>query len=189
MEHEPLIHPPHDTEVEHRAEHGDRLAHRVALFTALLATVGAIISFMGGHSINKALYYKNEASVKKTEAANQWSYFQAKAQRENLAILAAEVVSDPQKQARYRADAERYAKEREEVRVRAEGFEKEFRETDLHAESELRPYERFGLSIALLQIAIALASITVLTRRNWLMYVAAGAALLGSGIGLLAQFL
>ena len=46
----------------------------------------------------------------------------------------------------------------------------------------------FSLSITLLQIAIALASITVLTEKRWLLYGAGVAAFAGAALGIIAWF-
>ena len=67
------------------AKGGFNLPQTVAIFTAVLATIGAIVSYQGGHTQNEALLHKNDAVLKKTEAANQWSYYQAKGTKQNLA--------------------------------------------------------------------------------------------------------
>ena len=41
------VHGPHDHEVEHKAHAGDPMAARVAVMTAILATIGALISYQG----------------------------------------------------------------------------------------------------------------------------------------------
>jgi hypothetical protein len=46
-EHGVHVHGPHDHAVEHEA-HKTPLGQQVAIFTAVLATVGAIVSFFGG---------------------------------------------------------------------------------------------------------------------------------------------
>ena len=48
-------------------------------------SVGAIYAYQSGTSENLALYYKNEAAIKNTEAANQWGYYQAKGEKEAAA--------------------------------------------------------------------------------------------------------
>ena len=49
--------------------------------TAILATVGAMFSYMAGPTPADAGLFKNDAAIKKTEAANQWNYYQAKKQQ------------------------------------------------------------------------------------------------------------
>src|ERR1700712_1180248 len=83
------VHGPHDHAVEHRAEHGDPFAARIAVMTAVLATIGAIFSFQGGTAQNDALLLKDEAAIKKTESSDQWNFYQAKSNKQNLAELGA----------------------------------------------------------------------------------------------------
>ena len=178
----------HDRELEHRAEGGDSLAQRIAVFTALLATVGAVVSFLGSHTQNEALYHKNDAVLKKAEASNQWNYYQAKSQKENLAIFAASMIADPAKKAFYSNEAERYAREKEGIKEKAEAFEKESLTADKRSEDALRPHEKLAVSMTFLQIAIALASVAALTGKRWLLYGASLAALTGCGLGVFAYF-
>ena len=87
------VHGPHDHAVEHAAHGGGAdkgLAQYVAIFTAVLATIGAIVSYQGGHSQNEALYYKNDAVLEKANASNQWALFQSKGTKQNLAELRSE---------------------------------------------------------------------------------------------------
>lgn len=44
------VHGPHDHELEHAAQHADkdRFAGTIAVMTAILATIGALFSYMGG---------------------------------------------------------------------------------------------------------------------------------------------
>src|SRR5437870_3065715 len=88
------VHGPHDHELEHAQQHaaeghhgiaGHSLTNQVALFTAVIATVGAIFSYMGGATQANAGLYKNNAAIKKTEASNQWNYFQSKSTKQSLA--------------------------------------------------------------------------------------------------------
>ncbi|TXI24666.1 MAG: DUF4337 domain-containing protein, partial [Roseateles sp.] len=63
------VHGPHDHELEHAAQHEPKgLAGQLAVITAVLATVGAFFSYMGGATQANAALYKNDAAIKKTEA-------------------------------------------------------------------------------------------------------------------------
>jgi hypothetical protein len=165
---------------------GDGLAQRIAIFTAILATVGAVVSFLGGHTQNQALYHKNNAVLKKAEASDQWNFYQAKSQKESLAKFAAAIVADAEKQAFYKGEAERYAKEKEDIRLKAEAFDNESNEANHRSEEALHPHEKLAISMTFLQIAIALASVSALTNKRWLLYGAGFAALLGSGLSIFA---
>lgn len=181
------VHGPHDHEVEHEAQKGG-LGQRIAIFTAVLATIGAIVSFLGGHTQNEALYYKNEAVLKKAQASNQWNYYQAKSMKQNLAEFAAGLAADPAKAEKYLAEAKRYSEEKKDIQREAEKLEKESTAFSDRAEKALHPHEKLAISMTLLQIAIALASITVLTRKSWLLWGAGGSALAGTVLGIAAWF-
>jgi len=184
-EHGIHVHGPHDHAVEHEG-HKPGLGQQVAIFTAVLATVGAIVSFFGGHTQNNALLFKNEAVLERAEASDQWNFYQAKSMKQNLAELAAAINTDPKKVEFYQSEAKRYSQEKKDIEKVAREHEaksKHFTEMSDHA---LHPHHYLAISMTLLQIAIALASITVLTQKRWLLAGAALAALGGSVLGVLA---
>jgi hypothetical protein len=182
------VHGPHDHEVEHVAQHGgDDFTSRLAVMTAILSTVGALFGYMGGHSQNAALLYKNEAAIQKTSASNQWNYYQAKSNKQNLAELSITLTSGDA-QEKYKQAVERYKKEKEEIKVEADKLEAIAKEADRKSEVEMHVHERWALATTLLQISIALAAITLLTRKRWLLvgvYGATGMGLIVGGMGYL----
>ena len=99
------VHGPHDHEVEHAGHGSTNGSSRLAVATAILATVGAIFSYMGGYTQANAGLFKNNAAIKKTEAANQWNYYQAKSSKQNLAELSTVLVTQPEAKEKYRASA------------------------------------------------------------------------------------
>src|SRR6185436_2162007 len=113
------VHGPHDHAVEHAAQHGGDLGQKIAIFTAILATVGAIVSFLGGHTQNEALYHKNEAVLFKAQASNMWNYYQAKSMKQNLAEFAAGLATDPATKDKFAANVKRYEGEKEEIKKQA----------------------------------------------------------------------
>ncbi len=186
------VHGPHDHAVEHEAsgEHGEHGGHKkggfslaqvVAIFTAVLATAGAVVSYQGGHTQNEALLFKNEAVLQKTAAANQWSYFQSKGMKQNLAELSEGLATTPDQKAKIAEEIKRYKQEKDGIKKEAEKFEAlstEANEKSKHAES---PHNKLAQAMTFIQIAISLASICVLTRRRWMLGVAAVAAAIGLG--------
>jgi serine phosphatase RsbU (regulator of sigma subunit) len=179
------VHGPHDHEVEHVAQHGgDSFTSRLAVLTALLSTVGAIFGYMGGHSQNAALLYKNEAAIQKTSASNQWNYYQAKSNKQNLAELSVTLTSG-ETQEKFKQAIERYKKEKEEIKLDADKLEAEAKAADKKSEAEMHVHERWALATTLLQIAIALSAITLLTRKRWLLIGVYGSTALGLGAGVM----
>lgn len=179
------VHGPHDHEVEHVAQHGgDKFTSRLAVLTAVLSTVGAIFGYMGGHSQNAALLYKNEAAIQKTSASNQWNYYQAKSNKQNLAELSVTLTSG-EAQEKFKQAVERYKKEKEEIKAEADKLEAESKAADRMSEAEMHVHERWALATTLLQIAIALSAITLLTRKRWLLGAVFGATGLGLAVGVM----
>ncbi len=179
------VHGPHDHEVEHVAQHGgDSFTARVAVLTAILSTVGAIFGYMGGHSQNAALLYKNEAAIQKTSASNQWNYYQAKSNKQNLAELSI-VLTRGEDREKYVQEVARYKREKDDIKAAAEKLEAQAKEADKKSELEMHVHERWALATTLLQIAIALSAITLLTRKRWLLAGVYGASGLGLIIGVM----
>ena len=180
------VHGAHDHAVEHAAHHGGSLGQQVAIFSAILATLGAIVSFFGGHTQNDAILHKNSAVLKRAEASDQWNFYQAKSMKQNLAEMAAAINTDPSKVEFYKSEAARYAKEKKEIEDTARALEAESARYLEMSDHALHPHHSLSISMTLLQIAIALASITVLTQKRWLLYGAAASGLGGAVLAILA---
>jgi hypothetical protein len=180
---------PHDEMLEEGGEHGGRdpFSSRIAVMTAVLATLGAIFSYQSGNTENRALIFKNEAVIHKTDAANQWAYYQSKGQKENLAELGLALSTrDPQAAAKFTADAARYKAEKEPIHAKADALEKQVLEADEQSELLVHQHHRWAQATTLIQVSIALSAITMLARSRWLLVGACGVAALGAVIGVLA---
>jgi hypothetical protein len=178
------VHGPHDHEVEHAAHGGDPFSSRIAVLTAVLATIGALFGYLGGATQNDAAMFKNNAAIKKTEASNQWNYYQAKSNKQNLAELAITLPGvDPEK---YKTEVARYKDEKEGIRKDAEKLEASSLDWDKQSEEAMHQHHRWALAMTAEQIAISLAAITLLTRKKWMQYGAYGVAGVGLILGVLA---
>ena len=188
------VHGPHDHELEHAAQggHDDHgkggasgMINRIAMFTAMLATVGAIFSYMGGATQSNAGLYKNNAAIKKTEASNQWNFFQAKSTKQSLAELARDIAPEDKK-ANYQAKIERYEKEKTEIKAGADKLEAEATQWDKQSDEQIHQHHRWAQATTVLQVAIAFAAIALLTKRKWVEYAMFGVAGIGAIVGVLA---
>jgi hypothetical protein len=185
------VHGPHDHELEHAvqgahgaAAHGEKdgFSGKIAVATALIATVGALFAYMGGATQANAGLFKNNAAIKKTEASNQWNYYQAKSSKQNLAELALVLVGD-EKRATYEKEVERYKAEKAEIKLAADKLEAEAKDWDLQSDAQMHLHHRWAQATTALQISIALAAIALLTRRRWLQWGMYGVATLGVALG------
>ncbi|MBX9935351.1 MAG: DUF4337 domain-containing protein [Burkholderiaceae bacterium] len=179
------VHGPHDHEVEHVAHHGgDDFTSRLAVLTAIISTVGAVFGYMGGHSQNAALLYKNEASIQKTAASNQWNYYQAKSNKQNLAELSVTLTSGEDKE-KFRQSVDRYQQEKVEIKAAAEKLEQAAEDANKKSELEMHVHGRWAMGTTLLQVAIALAAIALLTRKRWMLLGVYGSTALGLAAGVM----
>jgi hypothetical protein len=183
------VHGPHDHAVEHAAQGGghgagDSFVARIAVATAILSTLGAVGGYQAGHTQNAALLYKNEAAIQKTAASNQWNYYQAKSNKQNLAELSVTLTKDEERE-RYKQDIERYKKDKSDIKADAEKLEAAAKEADRKSESEMHVHGRWALSTTLLQVSIALSAIALLTRKTWLLYGVFAAAGIGVAFGVM----
>ena len=174
------VHAAHEHEVEHQAHKGPGLAQYVAIFTALLATLGAVIGYQVATTLNEAMLYKNEAVLKKTEASDQWNFYQAKSSKQHLMIIAADLAKGNTAN-KYTSQAAKYEDEKQVIKVKAEELEAASQKANEHSAELMHPLHLSEQAMTLIQIAISLASITALTRKRWLFIVAgvsAGGALI-----------
>lgn len=201
------VHGPHDHELEHathsvhdahagpggehhadhRGEHkGGHMTSQVAMFTAVVATVGAIFGYMSGATQANAGLYKNNAAIKKTEASNQWNYYQAKSGKQNLAELALELIPNTKREF-YEGEIKRYKAEKADIKKEAEKLEAEAKVWDQRSDVEIHQHHRWAQATTLLQVSIALAAIALLTRKRWLLKCMYALAAGGAVVGILAM--
>ena len=179
---------PHEEVLEGGESHSSHTFNsQLAVLTAIMAAIGALLSYEASLTLGEAIIHKNEAAIHKTEASDQWNYYQAKSNKENISELAAKLTSGKDRE-ESQHDAERYSVEKVEVKTKAEQAEELSQQADLLAERYLHVHHSWATGATALQIAISLAAIALLTRRKWLEYLSLLAAATGIGFGCLAWF-
>lgn len=184
------VHGPHDHELEHAQQGGHGgdnggMINQIAMFTAIVATIGAIFGYMGGATQANAGLYKNEAAIKKTEASNQWNFFQSKSTKQSLAELARDLAPEDKK-AFYQSKVERYEKDKNEIKVVAEKLETDATLWNQKSDEQMHQHHRWAQSTTVLQVCIALAAIALLTKKKWLEYAMFAVGGIGLVVGGLA---
>jgi hypothetical protein len=166
--------------------HVDTSNKKIALLVAVLAALLAI-SEMGGKSS------QTNALSSHIDAANLWTFFQAKTIRQTTMRTAAEEAEATFKDSpqgmpaamkaqteRWRQTAQRYETEpetgegRKELMARAKVKEQ-------HREKSLAAYHMFEYGSAAFQLAIVLAGAAALTSVVWLIIVSCGLGVVGLG--------
>ena len=152
------IHELHE-HAEH-AKHDPSLAP-VTLTMAVLAVLVATVSLLGHRSGTEEVILQNKVT-------DQWAYYQAKNIRRHTDELFADLTTviatkdgeaAAKLQEKYRAEADRYRDEQKELDAKARELEKEF---DLAR----RKTDRFDLGEVLLEIALVITSITLLSGKR-----------------------
>ena len=185
------VHGPHDHELEHAAQGGhghdanSGMTNQIAMFTAIIATVGALFGYMGGATQANAGLSKNNAAIKKTEASNQWNYYQAKSSKQNLSELALELAPAAKKEF-YQDEIKRYKGEKAEIKTAAEKLEAEAKAWDHRSDEQMHQHHRWAQATTVLQIAIAMAAIALLSKKRWVEWAMYGSGVAGVGVGVLA---
>ncbi len=155
---------------------------RVALVTAVFAVALAITSLGGSNAMKEMLLAQQQSS-------DQWAFYQAKVIREHLyrsqkmvlemdLLTTGETLKPEIRQQmeemlkKLSAEEERYSNEKKDIEQQAKNLE---RERDINRAKD--PY--FDYAEVLLQIAIVLASISILAASPRIFYFALGVAILG----------
>jgi hypothetical protein len=170
---------PHEDALEGEASEWDAFSSKIAVTTAILATLGAFFSYQAGSTQNEAAMYKNDAAIKKTEAADQWGFYEAKGSKQNLAEIAL-LIPNVDKD-KYSHAIERYDAEKKLIKKQAEQLEAASKGFDEKSESVMHVHHRWALAMTFIQIGISLAAITLLTRKRSLS-IGVGAMALGGVI-------
>ncbi len=167
----------------------------IAVATALLAVVAAIGSLRAGLLVNEALLSKNDEISLRTQATDQWNYYQSKSIKGVVYATTAQLLPPGSPQIKKsQAEAARYAQEQGAIQAKAKGMEDKAGKKGKESDEDMEHHHIFALSVSLCQIAIALSAIAALTRsrRVWFFSLAAGlagiAALVGGFCGFILPF-
>jgi hypothetical protein len=147
---------------------------RVALSTAIMAVLAALTTLYMGK-------YSSRAIMAQGQESDQWAYYQAKSIKEHafeisrtqleLQMAAQQGLSNAASGsyrtaiARYENEIKRYESERKEIKAKAEQIAKrKLKSQDMGG--------NFAYALIFLQIALMLSSISSLTKRKYLWYIA-----------------
>ena len=175
------------SELHEMHEHAEHAKHDpsvvpVTLTLAVLAVLVALVSLLGHRASTEQVILQNKIT-------DQWAFYQAKNIRRHTDELFADltrVVSAKDAEAlaklgeKYKAEAERYQEEQKELEAEARKLE---REVDM----ERRRTDKFDMAEGLLEIALVISSITLLSgnRMFWragLVLAVVGIAVTGLGL-------
>ena len=148
-------------EIHHIAEHAkESWIKWSALLSALFAVLAAIAGLQAGHEIN-------EAMIEQIRASDAWGYYQAKGIKGMIIETLPQQNDETTQKAQKYKDEQKTIKEDAEVKVAS-------------AEHHLHGHEILARAVTLLQVAIAMTAIAVLTRRKRFLLFSVGMGAIGS---------
>lgn len=150
----------------------------LALTTVVFAVCATLSTLKGGG-------YSTKSVMSQAQASDQWSYFQSKSikgylyelQRDKLELElkagARSAAGEYRKKIDYyQQEITRYKGEKDEIRKKAEDFEKTRDEARIHSGA-------FGMAAMFLQIAILLSSIAALMKQKYFWFLGMGTGCFG----------
>src|SRR5882724_9556267 len=151
----------HEEIQEKAAEEKEKWILYVALSTAFMAVLAAVAGLLAGH-------HANEALIERVKASDQWSYYQSKNLKAEIAVNTDKILhalpstgaTSPTDNSK---DIARYEKDKEDIRKKAEEAEKS-------SEWHLSRHVPLASAVTAFQIAIAISAIAILTKKKilWL---------------------
>ena len=160
---------------EQLKEAGESVLTHVALGISVLAVLVAMVTVLSHRS-------HTEAVLMQARASDMWNEYQAKVIRNETLTTAADLLA-LQPSADAKQTAAKRAEYQEHIEKRKEDIaeeQKQAREFEHEVEVAEKKASRFDLGEALLQIAVVLSSITLLTRKQ--LYFGLGLALGAAGL-------
>jgi len=172
-------------EVEIHAAHGahiDAFGQAVGILVGIIGILLAIVTILSHREHTAGV-------VHKTEANDQWAYYQAKKIREHTVQVGAGLLSalapDPSKVAalssKFAQDSERYAKEAETIQELARERDAESRRAEGRA-------ARFDLGEGFLELGLVMCSLYFMSKKRFFVALGSTAALVGTVIGVIGLF-
>lgn len=168
-----------EVEIHTAHEHtGDEFGRRVGVAVGIIGIVLAVVT-IGSHRAHTA------AVITRTEANDQWSFYQAKKLREHLVEVGAELANgltnDPARVKelvdRLRGDRTRYAHD-------ADDIQNEARAKEAETVREERRALRLDIGEGFLELGLVLSSLYFLSKRRFFPVIGGLAAVVGTALGI-----
>jgi hypothetical protein len=177
----------HAEHAEHAAHEKDPFISRVSITIAVLAVLAAGAGSLETFESSGAIITANEAVLHQDQATDQWDLFQAKSLKKNLYAIAAD--NGGPKADAYKAKAKDEGKGADEAQNKAKEFEAESAAN--MAKSNLHEHHHHWISVGatLLEMAIAISTIAIITRKTWPWIGAVGLGVVGAVVAALGYLI
>ena len=151
-----------------------------ALSMAFIALVAGYTFSKGGSCAGRVAKDLSEATYNQTNASDQWSFYEAKSQKQLLADLEINLRSatraDDPGLVSLKAKVARYDKEKAEIQAEAKKFEEARDSYRKDAERMTALGGKYGQAAQAFQIALAIGGLCLLSKKRWLWFITLGVA-------------
>jgi len=158
----------------------ERWTRYAALSMAFIALIAGYTMSRGGDCASRMTKDLSEATYNQTQASDQWSFYQAKAQKQLLTELEINLRSltkaDDASVDELKKKTARYDKEKADIKATAEKFEGVRNIYRADAEKMAGLAARFGKAAQTFQIGLAIGGLCLLSKKKWLWFVTLGVA-------------
>lgn len=148
----------------------------VSLSMIFIAVLAAVASQKSGGFSSTVMQQLNEATFDQAAASDQWSFYQAKGIKQNLAeaeldSLRSSNAADGKRVADLAAKVKRYDSEKQSIMKDANAFENKRDTARRLAERAGKLGGQMGLVTTLFQIGIAVGGVCLIVKKRWLWWV------------------
>ena len=162
------VHAPHEEVIQHPGHFPQHSLNQwVAIFTALIAALGSLLTYQGTLLMEDILVQKDDAVLQKAHATDLWGYYQAVSTKQHLMELSRPQAA-PRQLPEIDAEIAKYKQQKAALEQRAEAMDTASRQADIRSERMGGPHAGLLQALIALQVAVSLASITALTHKRWL---------------------
>ncbi|QSR87019.1 DUF4337 family protein [Candidatus Methylacidiphilum infernorum] len=140
----------------------------VSFSIILMAVLGTIVAADSENSVTEAIILRNEAILLQDKATDMWNFFQAKSMREAGYRIANILNPRPE----FEQEIERYKKEKKEIEQKAKLLEEQVTERMKESDRHYHKHHIFRMAGILVQVAIALSSVSALMKKKPVWYLA-----------------
>ena len=158
-----------------------------AISLVFIAVLAAIATQWSGRYSSRVLVELNNSTFYQAKASDQWAYYQSKSVKQNLYEIVREaapkdsdLTTNESATRAFNAKVEKYKSDEAEIMAQAKALEAQVEQARKAAGRAGEHGAGMGTAIAIFQIAIALGSICLVTKRRGLWYVAIGLAFLAT---------
>jgi hypothetical protein len=174
----------HVEHAEHAAHENNPFVSRVSITIAFLAVVAAVAGSLETYESASAIIEANKAVLSQDKATDQWNFFESKSLKKNIYTLAAD--GNASKAADYMKKAKDEGDGQLDAQDKAKDLEHE-RDQELAASAvHEERHHHLGVAATLLEMAIAISTIAIITHKRWPWVISATLGVVGAIVAALS---